>query len=71
MKVAVFKKNGPISNFLFNYNKRLYDLFVKISLEENYNYVKLSNFNSKYIDMKTYSNIRNNALKTMSLFGST
>jgi len=39
-------------------------------LKENYNNVELSIFYSKYIDIKTYPNLRNIALKIMFLFGS-
>jgi len=40
-------------------------------LKEKFNNIEFSIFHSKYIDLETYPNLQNNALKMMSLFGST
>ncbi|CAI6351667.1 unnamed protein product [Macrosiphum euphorbiae] len=50
---------------------QIIDLQNNTILKEKYNNVELSIFYSKYIDTETYPNLRNNALRMMSLFGST
>jgi len=54
-----------------NMQMEIVDLQNNTILKEKYNNVELSIFYSKYIDTETYPNLRNNALRMMSLFGST
>lgn len=61
-----------ISQKICKYAKyQIIDLQSNTFLKKNYDNFELSFFHSKYIDMQSYPNLRNNALKTMSLFGST
>jgi len=45
------------------------DLQNNTILKDKFNNVELSNFYTKYIDMETYHNLRNNALKIMFFIG--
>lgn len=54
-----------------NMQMEIIDLQNNKTLKKKYNNVELSIFYSKYIDTETYTNLWNNALKMMFLFGST
>ncbi|CAI6373752.1 unnamed protein product [Macrosiphum euphorbiae] len=61
----------PVEDVPENMQIEIIDLQNNKVLKEKYNYVELSIFYSKYINTETYRNLRNNALRMMSLFGST
>ncbi|CAI6345817.1 unnamed protein product [Macrosiphum euphorbiae] len=61
----------PVEDVPENMQIEIIDLQNNKVLKEKYNYVELSIFYSKYINTETYPNLRNNALRMMSLFGST
>jgi len=60
-----------VEDVLEHMQMEIIDLQNNAILKETFNNVELSIFYLKYIDMEKYRNLRNNALKMMSLFGST
>jgi 17beta-estradiol 17-dehydrogenase/3beta-hydroxysteroid 3-dehydrogenase/mitotic-spindle organizing protein 1 len=60
-----------VEDFPENMQMEIVDLQNNTISKEKYNNVELSIFYSKYIDTETYPNLRNNALRMLSLFGNT